>query len=208
MSLCRVTGLLNGNRYRAKSTLGVWRTLSEGDTLATGETIEVFSGGPKFGETVCTIEERVSGAWSSAIVVQLDLTLGSSHTVKQLLTITGDATDSTVTALVTGKGHWSLRSAHNAQVNTENILGVVFEWNNGLWLGVHSAITREKDAGKGGFMEGADAVLVANRSQFAKSGALPISGNRVSIASEWYEIIETEVGDVSLSFELRRSNRA
>ena len=154
MSTCRITKLDRSIRYRAKSTTGVWRTLSEGDALATGEALEVLSGGAKFGVTACVVQGRAAGEWVDALSIELDLVEGTSHTRQDQLTVTGDDTNSTVvSAFTTKKGHSSLKQGHLAQVNAEESRGVAFEWDSRLWAGVLSDISEGRDMGEGGYLE-------------------------------------------------------
>ena len=100
MSVCKITQLLTGVEYRAKSAAGVWRSLASDDALADGESVKVFSSGPEYGLNVYTLQNRVSGAWADALTIALDLPSGTSHTRTDKLTITGTATDSAVSITV------------------------------------------------------------------------------------------------------------
>ena len=207
MSLCRITSIRPGIRYRAKNTSGAWRTLAEGDSLADGESLEVFANGPRFGETACVLQNRVSAAWANSELITLDLTLGTSHTRKDRLTVSGDTTDSTVSVATYDKGHRPLLDAHNAQIDGENSRGIMFEWQNRLWSGVLSDVTSDKTLQEGGFLEGSDAQLVAHRSQFAQEGMIPLTGQKL-FAEEPFLIGSIRTSDVVVEFELRRNTNA
>jgi len=210
MSTCRITKLDRSIRYRAKSTAGAWRTLSEGDALATGESLEVLSGGAKFGAVACVVQERSAGEWVDAFTIELDLVSGTSHTRTDCLTVTGDETSSSVTiSYTTKKGHQSLKQGHLAQVNAEETRGVAFEWDSRLWSGVLSDISEGRDMGEGGYLEEADAVLVCNRSQFVKAGVMPSTSSKLLIDGAPLKVVgNVRVGDWSYTFELKRCNRA
>lgn len=209
MSLCRIVGLDRSIRYKAKSSAGVWRTLSDGDTLDTGDTLDILAGGAKFGSTVCILQAKVSSVWTDSITITLDLTTGSSHKRQDRLTITGDATDSDVSVdFTTNKGHAHLLHAYRNQIDAEANRGIVFEWSGQLWDGVISEIEKGRDHGKGGFLEESDARLVANRPQFVAAGKAPFSGNTISADGEAFEIVDpVGVGDWAYTFELKRCNR-
>ena len=175
-----------------------------------GETLEVRSGGAKFGFRACMIQRRVSDAWVDYYSVDLDLTQGTSHTRQDYLTITGDAADSTVVvSYTTNKGHAHLRSGHLAQLDAEESRGIMFEWDSALWSGVVSAIEKGRDHSTGGYMEEADATLVCNRAQFVEAGKMPQTGCKFLIDGEPFQSVgDVTVGDWSYSFELKRCNRA
>lgn len=207
MSNCRITGLVTGFRYHAKNTSGVWRTLSADDTIATGENIEVFSSGPCYGVLVYRLQNRVSGVWTDAINVSLDLADGTSHTRTDKITVTGDATDSTVTvALTHAKGHKALLDAHRAQDHAEKTRGVAYTYEGQTLLGVVSEVSSERGATPGGYLEGADARLVTNRRQFAQLGLMPIPGRKVQIGGDRFFIGQSDATDTVYTFELRRNN--
>lgn len=207
MSLCRITATIPTIRYSAKSAAGAWRLLSEGDALANDETLEVISGGPSFGVTACIVQNRVSGAWANALTITLDVKEGTSHTRQDKLTVTGDASDSTVTtALTFNKGHLSIKRAHDAQVHAETTRGVTFSWNSQMWLGVLSEATHTKDHGEAGFYQEADARLVANRAQFAAASSIPTVGAKLSAGDSRFVVTGLTAGDVTYSFDLRRNN--
>lgn len=209
MSLCRITTLRAGFRYQAKSTAGVWRTLSEGDALATGEVVEVRAGGTCYGVEAYRLQNRVSGSWADALSVSLDLDNGDSVTRKDKLTIAGDATDSTVAvALTYDKGLLSTTRKHRAQLHAEDKRGIVFRWHERIWAGVLSVREESNDVGAGGYLPESDARLVANRRQFAEYGLLPVDGQRIVADGVLFEIVGLEVGDAVLSCELRRANDA
>jgi|DEB0MinimDraft_6_1074348.scaffolds.fasta_scaffold00215_11 hypothetical protein len=209
MSICRVTSLASGIRFQAKSVPGVWRRLGEGDSIENGESLKVLAGGAHFGDTVCRIQNRVSGAWADAIAITLDLANGTSHTRTDKFVITGDETDSAVSvSLTTAIGHLSLKRAHLAQIAAENKRGITFEWNDLLWSGVVSEISRDKEPVQGGFLEGADARLVANRAQFVQVGVMPVDGNPITIEGDRFAITELDVSDTIYTFALRRNSNA
>ena len=77
-----------------------------------------------------------------------------------------------------------------------------------MWSGVVSEISRDKEGGAGGFLEGADARLVANRAQFIQAGLMPVDGNPVTVEGERLLISEIDVSDTIYTFALRRNNNA
>lgn len=208
MSLCRITALCNGFSYRAKSTAGTWRTLAEGDSLATGESVEIFSHGARFNFTAAVLQNKVSGLWVDAVSLVLNLPSGTSHKRVDLLTIAGDATDSTVTQEITSKGHHIAKRQHFAQISNEERRGVKFGWNGSQWAGVLSEVARERDFGQGGYLEGIEARLVCNREQFADAGAMPVTGQPIDLGPERYVISSLEIGDAAFTFDLGRNNNA
>lgn len=209
MSLCKIIGLLTGVDYQAKSTAGVWRSLSTDDALVDGESVKVFSFGPEFGRNVYTLQNRVSGAWTDAETVSLDLPSGTSHTRTDKLDIDGDATDSTVEIAVThSKGHGGLKMSHLAQLAAENSRGIRFLWKGGLYAGVLSEITKGKERMEGGYLEDSDARLVANREQFADQGLMPLVGQVITAGQDRFVVTALDVSDVIYNFELRRDSNA
>lgn len=209
MSLCRIVALQGGVDFQAKDSSGVWRRLAEGDAIADGESLKVIADGPRFGVAVCTVQNRVSGAWADAFHVELDLAQGMSYTRTDVLAITGDATDSAVTISVThAKGSAPAKHAHAAQLHTEKTRGLAFKFSNDFYQGVLSAVSTEKDPTAGGYYEEIDARLVCNREQFAKAGTMPIAGQVVVIEQTRHTIASVETGDSVFTFDLRRDRNA
>ena len=209
MSVCKITQLLTGVEYRAKSAAGVWRSLASDDALADGESVKVFSSGPEYGLNVYTLQNRVSGAWADALTIALDLPSGTSHTRTDKLTITGNATDSSVSiALTSNKGHPGLKLSHLAQLEAENTRGTRFIWKGSLYAGVISEITKGKERIEGGYLEDADARLVCNREQFADAGTMPLVGQTVTVEATRFVITGLGVSDVVFNLELRRAGNA
>ncbi len=209
MSLCRVTSLASGIRFQAKSVSGAWRGLAEGGSIENGESLRVLAGGPHFGTTVCRIQNRVSGQWTGAIDITLDLASGTSHTRTDKLVVTGDETDSTVSiSLTTAIGHLSLKRSHLAQIAAEEKRGIAFEWSDQMWSGVVSEISRDKNSQRGGYIEEADARLVANRAQFVRAGVMPVDGNVITIEGERLVISELDVSDTIYTFALKGDSNA
>lgn len=209
MSLCKITKLLVGVQYQAKSTAGVWRSLAVDDALVDGESIKVFSSGPEFGRNVYTLQSRTSGAWVDAETLTLDLPSGTSHTRTDKLDIDGDATNSTVAIAITShKGHSALKQSHLAQLAAEDSRGTRFLWKGSLFAGVVSEITKGKEQMEGGYLEGADARIVANREQFADQGSMPLVAQPLTVEGTQFVITGIDVSDVVYSIELRRNSNA
>lgn len=209
MSLCRITGLVSGVSYRAKNASDVWRLLADGDTLENGESVEVFGHGPNFNFIAGQLQNKVAGVWVNAVALTLDLPEGTSHTRTDVLSITGDATDSTVSVSVTSKkGHLALKRSHLAQLQAEDSRGIRFLWKGNLFAGVVSEISKNQDHGAGGYLSEADARLVANREQFADAGLMLMEGESIVIGPEKFVIAAVGVSDVVYSLELRRNNNA
>ena len=207
MSLCKITKLLQGVQYQAKNTSGVWRSLAADDALVDGESIKVFSSGPEFGRNVYTLQNRDSSNWADALTVSLDLPSGTSHTRTDKLDIDGDTTDSTVAIAVTShKGHAGLKQSHLAQLAAEDMRGTRFLWRGSLYAGVVSEITKAKEQMEGGYLEGADARIVANREQFADQGVMPLVGQPLTVEGTQFVITGLDVSDVVYSIELRRDS--
>ena len=205
MSLCKITKLLQGVQYQAKNTSGVWRSLAADDALVDGESIKVFSSGPEFGRNVYTLQNRDSSNWADALTVSLDLPSGTSHTRTDKLDIDGDTTDSTVAIAVTShKGHAGLKQSHLAQLAAEDMRGTRFLWRGSLYAGVVSEITKAKEQMEGGYLEGADARIVANREQFADQGVMPLVGQPLTVEGTQFVITGLDVSDVVYSIDLRR----
>lgn len=207
MPNARVLNISGVCSLQAKSTAGVWRTLTEGSLIADHEEILVEADGPQFALDGYKLQRKSAGAWLDALTITLDLPSGTSHYRQDRIGVTGDDTNNMATILVTvDRGHQLLKDA-NAQL--EASARNRFEYPAGSaikYKGMSDDLTFTTAFGNGGQEPDYGGSILAPLRQFA--GVVPVTGQHLKAWNgKIYRIDKVRVDEYSYVLEIQSLNK-
>lgn len=166
MAAARVSSIASVVSLRAKDSDGDWRDLTEGSEVFDRDEILCEADGEQYGLTAYKVQERTAAAWTDALTVTLNVPDGTSNYRTDRIGVDGDATDSTVTHLVTvDKGQRILKDLLNTLKGRERYF---FTLNGGSdrFRGMFDDIEHGNKLEMEGFGQEFKGTLLCDREQF------------------------------------------